>query len=74
MLVCILLICILLIAAVRCAAGWFYSKLATLALLHFMDAKGYARPTPAEVKIFSRKIAVQTVNRLLGWLGLEGMY
>lgn len=53
---------LLLISTLVCAVGWFGSRLSTMTLLHFMSEKGYTLPTPAEVKVYSRKAAEQMLS------------
>lgn len=54
---------IFLTAAVICAVGWFGSRLSTMALLCYLEEKGFAFPDAAEIKVCSRKAAARMFSR-----------
>lgn len=60
-----MLVAILVIAVGICAVGLVCSKISMMALLYFMDEKGYAFPTKSEMHTFCRKATERMFKRRL---------
>lgn len=64
-----MLVIILGASAGGCAVGWFCSRLSLMAMLLFMDEKGYTFPTDAEMKECCRKTTERMFRLWPTWKG-----
>ena len=58
-----MLVGILLFAVVACAVALLASRISIMALLCFMDEKGYIFPTDTEMKKYCRKVTEKMFRR-----------